>query len=156
MQDSQQTFTLEEAQKMLPELRVILIRAKDELDESALAVELAERNYQLCEAALASYKDKEKGTTLRELRENFEKAIESLSQAQQQYINCLNDWIENISAKGVILRDIKSGLLDFPARNGEFEYFLCWRQEEDEIAFWHLVSDGFVGRRPLAVLAEYI
>lgn len=56
---------------------------------------------------------------------------------------------------GVNLRDIRSGLLDFPDRNGNFEYFLCWKLGEKDVQYWHPIDEGFIGRKPLAVLAEY-
>ncbi len=93
---------------------------------------------------------------LRECRLNFQDTIESLSQAKKNYIQALNFWFEEITDTGVILRDIKSGLLDFPASEDNFEYFLCWRLGEDEISSWHPINEGFIGRRSLAVLNEYV
>jgi len=153
-------FSLAEAQNMLPELRAMLILAKDELAGLRTKVQEASSNYERCEMALGSIgADDNKADELRQLRtcrRNFQDAIEELSNAQHDYVECLNAWIERISEKGVLLRDIRTGLLDFPAKRGQFEYFLCWRQEEETINFWHLANDGFIGRRPLAVLAEYI
>jgi hypothetical protein len=155
--DTQRTFSLREAQRMLPELRALLLSAKDQLDELASKVETANKIYEQCSQDLDSLKPtKSKVKELRAQRARFQQAIDDLSLAQQQYIDCLSTWIERISAEGVILRDIRTGLLDFPARDGHFEYFLCWRLEEKDIGYWHQVNDGFVGRRPLAVLAEYV
>jgi hypothetical protein len=54
-----------------------------------------------------------------------------------------------LEAVGVVLRDVDSGLIDFPAiRDGE-EVYLCWRLDEDEIRFWHEPDAGFAGRQPL-------
>ena len=59
------------------------------------------------------------------------------------------DAVERIHALGAIVKDIDSGLVDFPAlREGE-EVLLCWRLGEDEIAWYHGHDDGFAGRRPL-------
>lgn len=52
---------------------------------------------------------------------------------------------------GVHVKDVDTGLVDFPARHpreGEI-VFLCWRLGEDDIAFWHGVEEGFAGRKPL-------
>ena len=56
---------------------------------------------------------------------------------------------EEIQALGVIVKDLDSGLVDFPSvREGE-DVLLCWRLGEDEVAFWHGYDDGFAGRRPI-------
>src|SRR5687767_7901961 len=50
---------------------------------------------------------------------------------------------------GVVLRDIDSGLIDFPALVDEREIYLCWRLGEDRVSFWHDLEAGFQGRQPL-------
>jgi len=57
--------------------------------------------------------------------------------------------LERIEEWGVIIRDIDTGLIDFPARIGGREAFYCWRLGEPEVAHWHSSDDGFKGRRPL-------
>jgi Uncharacterized conserved protein (DUF2203) len=49
----------------------------------------------------------------------------------------------------IVLRDLDQGLVDFPTLRGGAEVYLCWREGEDEIAFWHEPEAGFAGRRPL-------
>ena len=57
--------------------------------------------------------------------------------------------IEELTELGVQIKDLDSGLVDFPSyRDGE-EILLCWQLGEDEIAWWHTVDGGFAGRRPL-------
>jgi hypothetical protein len=57
--------------------------------------------------------------------------------------------VDEIAGHGAQVKDLDTGLLDFPAlRNGE-TVLLCWQLGEDEIAYWHPVDDGFAGRRPL-------
>jgi hypothetical protein len=57
--------------------------------------------------------------------------------------------IERIQATGCVVKDLDSGLIDFPARlNGEDVYW-CWRLGEDRIRFWHRPDEGFAGRKPL-------
>ncbi|HLZ72267.1 MAG TPA: DUF2203 domain-containing protein [Dehalococcoidia bacterium] len=60
--------------------------------------------------------------------------------------------LERINALGVQVKDVESGLIDFPhLRNGE-EVLLCYRLGEADIAFWHGTDTGFAGRRPLSEL----
>jgi hypothetical protein len=57
--------------------------------------------------------------------------------------------VDEIASHGAEVKDLDSGLIDFPAlRRGE-TVLLCWQLGEDEIAWWHSVEDGFAGRRPL-------
>ncbi len=57
--------------------------------------------------------------------------------------------IEEIVAQGVTLKDIEQGLIDFPAERDGRVVYLCWKQGEDEIRFWHELDTGFAGRQPL-------
>jgi hypothetical protein len=57
--------------------------------------------------------------------------------------------IDKIQQLGAQVKDLDTGLVDFPAlRRGE-EVLLCWHLGEDEIRYWHGLEDGFAGRRPL-------
>jgi hypothetical protein len=52
----------------------------------------------------------------------------------------------------VTLRDIETGLVDFPALVNGRQVCLCWRFGEDAVDWWHEVEAGFAGRRPLIEL----
>jgi hypothetical protein len=57
--------------------------------------------------------------------------------------------VRAIEAMGVLVKDLETGLLDFPSeRDGEI-VFLCWRHGEPSVAHWHAVDAGFSGRQPL-------
>ncbi len=61
----------------------------------------------------------------------------------------LDKLLHKILDTGAQVKDINTGLLDFPAlRNGQ-EVYLCWKYREDQIAFWHAIDAGFAGRRPI-------
>lgn len=60
-------------------------------------------------------------------------------------------WLDD---RDIALRDIASGLLDFPALAAGRPVWLCWRLGEDRVAFWHDTDSGFAGRRPLAELPD--
>jgi hypothetical protein len=61
----------------------------------------------------------------------------------------LDDLVREITATGAILRDINTGLVDFPALREEKEIYLCWRYDESSVAHWHEVDGGFAGRKLL-------
>jgi len=58
-----------------------------------------------------------------------------------------------IEAKGILVKDLDQGLIDFPhiRENGE-EVYLCWKLGEKEIGYWHRISDGFAGRKAIQEL----
>ncbi len=60
-------------------------------------------------------------------------------------------WLDE---RGIVLRDIATGLLDFPALAGGRRVWLCWRSGESEVGWWHGQDEGFIGRRPIADLGE--
>jgi len=57
--------------------------------------------------------------------------------------------IGRIRGLGVLLKDLGTGLLDFPHEREGRVVFLCWKPPEERIAFWHEIEAGFAGRQPL-------
>lgn len=57
--------------------------------------------------------------------------------------------IGSITDLGVILRDLDSGLVDFPFDRGGDVVYLCWKSGEAKVDHWHPVDTGFGGRRPI-------
>ncbi len=57
--------------------------------------------------------------------------------------------VQEIETLGVVIKDFRTGLIDFPyERDGRIVY-LCWKLNETEIEWWHETDSGFAGRRPL-------
>ena len=62
----------------------------------------------------------------------------------------LVDILKKISAEGVLVKSLDNGLIDFPhVRSDGEEVYLCWKNGEGEIMYWHSIADGFAGRRNL-------
>ncbi|SHO47278.1 conserved hypothetical protein [Nitrosotalea sinensis] len=57
--------------------------------------------------------------------------------------------IEELESTGVSIKSIDQGLLDFPSLMFNEEIWLCWKQGETEIKFWHGKDEGFNGRKPI-------
>ena len=57
--------------------------------------------------------------------------------------------VDEIASHGAQVKDLESGLVDFPAVHHGETVLLCWQLGEDEIGWWHSIDDGFAGRRPL-------
>jgi hypothetical protein len=58
--------------------------------------------------------------------------------------------IQSFQMKGIELKDIDIGLVDFPSMMDDQEVLLCWRQGEDKIEYYHTRYDGFAGRKPIS------
>ena len=135
MTPQMKTFTLEEAQSLLPVLESLLKRAMDD-KRSAQTVEtdlngLAQRIYF------------EGG-----VRVNAATVVKQREQ-MESHLKHLRECIAEIDAIGVQVKDLESGLLDFPCRVDDQIVLLCWRLGEPAIEHWHTVESGFQGRQPV-------
>jgi len=124
------TFTLDEAQSLLPVLESLLKRAIDgkhsaEEAESDLAG-LAQRIYLSGGMRVAQQRA--------ELESHLTKVKESMAE---------------IDAIGVQVKDLDAGLLDFPFKLEDEVVLLCWKLGESSIEHWHTVESGFGGRQPV-------
>lgn len=120
----QRHYTREEANVLLPEVR----RRLEHLQEAADAMEKVNQRLQKASESNGS----------RRTGAESNRAAEALAG--------LLSWFEE---RGIIVRDIAQGLIDFPSiRDGE-EILLCWKQPEAAVDFWHHPDSGFAGRQPL-------
>ena len=55
--------------------------------------------------------------------------------------------IEDLENTGVSLKGLDEGLLDFPAKRFDEEIWLCWKEGETEIKFWHEKDSWFYGKK---------
>ena len=60
--------------------------------------------------------------------------------------------VARIDGWGITLRDIDTGLIDFPALVTGRQIWLCWRLGEGDVDWWHELNVGFAGRRHLSEL----
>ncbi len=129
------TFTLDEAQSLLPVLESLLKRALEgkqaaEKVESSLAA-LAQKIY------LAG------GMRVDVAR------VTALRAEMETHLQRVRETVAEIDAIGVQVKDLDSGLLDFPCRIDDEVVLLCWRLGESAIEHWHTVEAGFKGRQPV-------
>lgn len=73
-------------------------------------------------------------------------AVRAESRALQVRIKAL---IDDVHGKGVQVKGIDPGVLDFPALRHGLEVLLCWTEGEERIDFWHPISTGAAGRQPI-------
>ena len=91
---------------------------------------------------------------LRELKATFETTESADDQRRlrlrmQGLVDQMQASVARIDGWGITLRDIDTGMIDFPALVSGRQVWLCWKLGEGPIAWWHELEDGFAGRRPL-------
>lgn len=129
------TFTIDEAQALLPLIESLLKRA---IDGKAAAQEV--------EAQLAAL-----GRRIYlagGMRVNVEE-VGRLRTEMDAHLRRVRESIAEIDSIGVQVKDVDSGLLDFPCRVDDQVVLLCWRMGETAIEHWHTIEDGFKGRQPV-------
>jgi hypothetical protein len=129
------TFTLDEAQSLLPVLESLLKRAIDGR-RSAQNIEtglngLAQRIY---------FSGGMRVNTVGIAKQRAE---------MEAHLKQVRESIAEIDAIGVQVKDLETGLLDFPCRVDDQVVLLCWRMGEPAIEHWHTVEAGFQGRQPV-------
>jgi hypothetical protein len=129
------TFSLDEAQSLLPVLESLLKRAI-EGRRSARSVE--SELHGLTQQIYLSGGMRVNSANVARQRAAVE---EHLRQARES--------IAEIDAIGVQVKDLDTGLLDFPCRIEDEVVLLCWRMGEPAIQHWHTVESGFQGRQPV-------
>jgi hypothetical protein len=129
------TFTLEEANALLPVVDSLLGRAIS-------AKETAER----LESDIQSLRQRiflAGGMTV-----DIVGVARNRTEAEAE-VQRAKEALGEIDAIGVQVKDLDTGLLDFPCRvEGEL-VLLCWRRGESRIEYWHTLEAGFRGRQPL-------
>ncbi len=117
-------FSLNEARQLLPVVKPLLQKIRED------AIALEEMGFDL---ARGKYKPGFHPDTSVEFPAEYRR---------------LSRNIRKVTDKGIQIKGLLHGLIDFPALrdNGE-EVLLCWKLDEEDIEFWHGLDDGFRGRR---------
>jgi hypothetical protein len=72
-----------------------------------------------------------------------------LEQRERRIQSEIREGVEAIQSAGGVIKDPRTGLVDFFSIHDGRLVFLCWKLGEDKIRYWHTVEEGFRGRRPL-------
>ncbi len=145
-------FDLDEANETIPELRTILETLRDERSQLiALRDEFARRTALETAPGDASAERTADDAAARTSESAAERR--RLRLRMQGVIDQMQAGVARIDELGVTLREIEIGLVDFPALVAGRQVWLCWRLGEGDVEWWHELSDGIGGRRPLIELA---
>ncbi|MGA2888538.1 MAG: DUF2203 domain-containing protein [Terracidiphilus sp.] len=129
------TFTLDEAQSLLPVLESLLKRAL----EGKRSAEEAES--ELSSLARRIY-------VAGGMKVDVDKVAKQRAE-MDAHVQRVRESIAEIDSIGVQVKDLDAGLLDFPCRLDDQVVLLCWRMGEPAIEHWHTVETGFKDRQPV-------
>lgn len=129
------TFTLSEANALLPELQ-----------EDLLRLQALTRQFESQYVELQKKKAKHKLSSIGAMNEK-DPFFEAESQLEFMRIE-VELLVENFARKGVQLKMINPGLIDFPAVLDGKDVLICWKEGEERITHYHGWHDGFIGRKP--------
>jgi len=128
-------FTLVEAQSLIPEVERLL--------RAALA---ARAEYQEAEQRIQQFSEHVMlmgGVTVDRRR-----ALEARA-GRDSAASRLRERLEAVMETGCLVKDLDTGLVDFPTLFRGEEVYLCWKLGESGIEYWHGVDEGFPGRKPI-------
>jgi hypothetical protein len=128
--NNEHSFTPQEASKLLPDIKP---RIKELIDKKRVIASLNAELERYSLLRIRSSDLSEKASLLDTLVEQMTRKIAELEDL------------------GVKVKDLDSGLVDFPADRYGDKVMLCWRYGESEVSFWHKLNEGFVNRKPLKV-----
>ena len=129
------SFTLDEAQSLLPILESLLRTAI----EGKKLIETVDAELQeLAHRVFLS------GGSLVNIIQVARRKAE-----REKTIQRVKDTLAEIDATGVQVKDLDIGLLDFPCQVEGRTVLLCWKLGEQGITHWHDTSEGFAGRKPI-------
>ena len=131
-------FSVEEANMLLPEIRTILDEFKD---RKKMFFELKEEIIELTEVVDSEEYRSEELSKKERIMMATSKEIENL--------------FEEIADLGCVVKDIDNGLVDFISIFKGRKVFLCWKQGEDKVSWYHDMQTGFTGRKKISDPVEF-
>ena len=132
---SERTFTLDEAQSLLPVLESLLrtaISAKTLIENVDAELQVLHHRVFL------------NGGMFLDIVPLARRKAERMKAEQRA-----KDAVAEIDSIGVQVKDLDIGLLDFPCVVEGQIVLLCWKLGEKSITHWHGTQEGFAGRKPI-------
>lgn len=97
-----------------------------------------------------------------ELTEAYERLQEEQDPLERLYLEShirdlealIDSLFRKIEALGGVIKGIDPILVDFLSFHKNRYIWLCWKEDEDTIMYWHELNEGFAGRKPISLLEE--
>lgn len=127
------TFTLTEAEALLPRITPLL----EEIQRLRAEYLAGEEQIEALQEKLQG-----NGHVSQPKAQQARTAMAGAAQGIERAVAAINEL-------GVLVKDLETGLVDFPAERQGREVYLCWRLGEPGIGWWHPTDTGVAGRRPM-------
>jgi hypothetical protein len=132
-------YDFDRANAKLPEVREILLRLRDQRDEIvAVRDRIVELNAPLLAGGAGAAGDA--------ARFEADEETQRLRMKMQGLVDQMQAGAINLDGWGIQLREIATGLVDFPAMVSGRPVWLCWRLGEERVEWWHETTAGFEAR----------
>jgi hypothetical protein len=131
MAEIRKFYTVEEANRMLPELTLIL------------------HEMQAAKEEILTHRDELEQLEQVAASNGHAHHAEELTAQLDTLVRLLNHRLERLNDASIELRDLDDGLLDFPSLRGTRMIWLCWKLGELQLAYWHELNSGFASRQRL-------
>jgi len=128
-------FTLREAQSLIPSVDPLLRKAIDTKSRYAEAEQAIQSFGERILMMGGLVVDRQKAADVRQRRNRAAEELRGL--------------IDNVQELGCVIKDLDTGLIDFPTLFRGREVYLCWKLGEASIAWWHGTEEGFAGRKAI-------
>jgi len=106
------------------------------------------RDYAELSDLAAEYKELRAST---ERGEETEGTLNGLKRRMASLSEGIDAYVAELTEIGCEIKDLRTGLVDFPSEMDGRRVYLCWQLGEEAVEHWHELTDGFAGRRPLPV-----
>ncbi len=123
-------YTVDEANALVPEVRAILLQMG--FEEARV-----ERIHEELHRRLEGNGD----PASRKVADRLEVQMSEISDGIRSLLAHLQD-------RGIVVRDLEMGLVDFPGEREGRRIWLCWRLADPAVAFWHGTDEGYASRKP--------
>jgi hypothetical protein len=128
-------FTLAEAQSLIPRVDILLREAvslKSDYQEAEGVIQATANRVSMMGGVIV----------------DRDRAIDNKNR-RDAVMTKLRAAIDEVQEIGCVIKDLDTGLIDFPTLLRGVEVYLCWKMGEPAIGYWHGIEEGFRGRKAI-------
>ena len=139
-------YSIDDANDRIDEVRDLLERLKAQRSELVELRDLGRRAAERRPVRTSRRGRRPGGRRARPELRAIRLRMQGLVDQMQASVGRLDEW-------DIVLRDIQTGLIDFPALVSGRQVWLCWRLGEGPVEWWHELETGFSSRQHLVDLS---
>lgn len=86
--------------------------------------------------------------------QEVELLLTNLNMKYYKKLYLYHKYLAELLTMGVIVKDLRQGLVDFYSKYQGRDIHLCWKMGEKDISHWHEIEEGFAGRQSTDILEK--